>query len=918
MRKFAIASTLILLACACRSSEPSSAEPEGPAAPAGGPGAQQPGGAEAAAQAGDEHAHDVQVLSLSDQRKVFMVEQHLTNARRLAQDLRLDDALGEVQAALEIEPDSLKAKELRNEIRALKGDPLASNQTLAAEMAAAHELRVQKLRVEAQDSLRKAKLMIARNDYAGAIAELEITNNLIHFAPYSIDWQGADIEARNLLESARATQKQAEEAERLRAEREGFERLQREQAALHDRVAAQVSSTLDRAISAFQVADYEQAEELAKEALDKDPRNEQAREIKDASFRALKTQVRKDYVEAKNEQFRRWQEKMREMQIPYTKVITEPDADFWADITEKRSKRRGIDLKAKQSEGERALREQLRTTTLALPGIQEQEKLSEVIKIITTITGLPIVVDPAADNAARDAGKVFTLNLEHRVSVEQALNLICNMTDGAAVWVVKHDVVLVTTKEKARGKPIPVNHDVQDLIFSLTDFSGPRIDRIRLIDQMQDDDGGGPFGAVGEKPKLIEPADLATLIQENVAVGTWQDEGVSIEAGEGYILINHTPEVQEQVKQFLNDLRRFNSSLVTIESKFMTVGKNWIQEIGVDFRGLDSQLVNDVSNGLEDMASRGLDNGGTGTAGQNAAGHPSAGVFYDDGQDGNFLATTQNFFDNSLGQAVSTVGGLTYQLHFLKDLELSAILRAVEKSTHFELINDQILSVHNTQRAYVTVLNQRAYIQDFDVEVAQFQAVADPQINVLHEGVVLDVRPTIHSDRKYLTLEIQPTVAKLVALRNFSSTLGGNTSRSSSSCPRSRSRACSRPRSSRRRLDHAGRPLERAQHRAPRRGALAGADPDRRLPLQAGRLRRREQVALDPDPCAHHGRLRRDQEDREAQLIRANRPRPREPGLRSGSLVSCPWESSARPNPRTELPFRPGRRALTWHTTRGN
>ena len=41
---------------------------------------------------------------------------------------------------------------------------------------------------------------------------------------------------------------------------------------------------------------------------------------------------------------------------------------------------------------------------------------------------------------------------------------------------------------------------------------------------------------------------------------------------------------------------------------------------------------------------------------------------------------------------------------------------------------------------------------------------------------MLDVRPTIHHDRKYLTLEIQPTVAKVVALRNFSSTLGGNTS----------------------------------------------------------------------------------------------------------------------------------------------
>ncbi len=33
---------------------------------------------------------------------------------------------------------------------------------------------------------------------------------------------------------------------------------------------------------------------------------------------------------------------------------------------------------------------------------------------------------------------------------------------------------------------------------------------------------------------------------------------------------------------------------------------------------------------------------------------------------------------------------------------------------------------------------QIAYVQDFDVEVAQFQAVADPQVNVLLEGSVLD------------------------------------------------------------------------------------------------------------------------------------------------------------------------------------
>ena len=43
-------------------------------------------------------------------------------------------------------------------------------------------------------------------------------------------------------------------------------------------------------------------------------------------------------------------------------------------------------------------------------------------------------------------------------------------------------------------------------------------------------------------------------------------------------------------------------------------------------------------------------------------------------------------------------------------------------------------------RSHIFVGKQVAYIQDFDVEVAQFEAVADPQINTLTEGAVLDAR----------------------------------------------------------------------------------------------------------------------------------------------------------------------------------
>ena len=40
----------------------------------------------------------------------------------------------------------------------------------------------------------------------------------------------------------------------------------------------------------------------------------------------------------------------------------------------------------------------------------------------------------------------------------------------------------------------------------------------------------------------------------------------------------------------------------------------------------------------------------------------------------------------------------------------------------------------------IFVGRQIAYVQDFDVEVAQAEAIADPLVNVLIEGSVLDVR----------------------------------------------------------------------------------------------------------------------------------------------------------------------------------
>ncbi len=765
----------MLLTAACATAPNYAVEPVEPSSPEAALAPAQP----EPAQEGTQEMLDKQKeqLQLNQQRSVLLVERHMKNAKARMEDLRFAEAETELLAALELQPDNAAAKQMLAEVTVLMGKVPGPQGVDATDMAARWQIKVQQMQAQARESLNQGRAFAEKGEWERAIGEFSVAKNLIRWAPYSsIDWNGVDSEIEAELAKATAGRIAADQARRDSEAAKAVEALRAEGKAESMRRDALINNMLDQAIDAFEKRNYDEAMDFCDQALHEDPRNDRAMELRDAAFRAGRETVRADYIEKKREQFLRWREELDKLRIPESDIYTLPDQDFWADISEKRAKRRGIDLSQRETAEDRALKASLRETRIPGLKVADESSLSAVIEVLRTFTGLPLVVDPAAETAATDAGAAYNLNLTSSLTVEQALNLIVGMSGEDVAWAVRNDAVMVTTKAKARGVPVIYNHDVQDLVFSLTDFYGPRIERLRLLDDMEDDDGGGPFGGIGEKPKLIEISNLSTLIQENVAPGTWEGEGVSIAEGEGFIVIVHTPDVQEQVKKFLNDLRRFGSSLVTIESKFMTVSSNWLQEIGVDFRGLDNPVfpfkdMDDLTNGLEDGASRGLDNNGLGAA----SGIPSSGFFYNDGADGDFKGRTENFFENPLGSAVSNIGGITTQLTFLNDLEVSMILRAVEKSTDYQLINNQMLSVHNTQRAYVAVINQQAYIQDFDVEVAQFQAVADPQINVLHEGVVLDVRPTIHHNRKYLTLEIQPTVAKVVALRTFSSTLGGNT-----------------------------------------------------------------------------------------------------------------------------------------------
>jgi type II secretory pathway component GspD/PulD (secretin) len=285
-----------------------------------------------------------------------------------------------------------------------------------------------------------------------------------------------------------------------------------------------------------------------------------------------------------------------------------------------------------------------------------------------------------------------------------------------------------------------------------------------------------------EPPELPEPAPiyptdgLTETIKQVVDPESWNDPA-TIDIKNGTLIVRNTQETLDKVEQLVEELRRNSGPMVSMEVRFITMEDNFLRDVGVDVRGLgdDSQGVGAPGLGPNQP----MDDVFFGTAAnpQGSGTGNDAGIYFDDGQDGAYQGRVENLFDSVLGTATTLLGtgGLSLQHTFLDDTAVEVILRAVQKSERLQQITASKLTVYNTQRATVEVLNKVAYVADYDVEIAQAANIANPVIRNVVDGVVLDVKPVVSANRRFITLELRPTVATLVRpIPTFSTSLASN------------------------------------------------------------------------------------------------------------------------------------------------
>jgi type II secretory pathway component GspD/PulD (secretin) len=721
--------------------------------------------------------------SLRDQKTAMLVDEHVRKARMAYNDARLLEAENELVAALGLDNSSNEARALLEDVHVALGKADSNITGSSDDVRLQAMARAERQRADAQANLTAGRNYLNEGNYNVAIGKLHLAKSIIDGSDLQIDWRGMGDEVNSLLTQAESERDLAMASQRSDEQRATFEALQNQRRMEIERRNLRLDAMLADAIASFDAGKYDDAITLCDDIIREDPLYGRARELVDASQKARHGALEDEWLALRAERFQNWLEDIDEARVLNTEIMTLPDPGHWKEISELRKRFRQTESGDADSELNLALLEDIHSQRIPSLIFEGETSLETVIDQLRTFTSIPFVITPDAIAAVDDEGIEFNLNMTHELSVANALNIITDVAGAGVTYTFKHGVVYITSTAKAHSNLVLRPHEIRDLTAVVVDMAGPKLNDIRLPDEEYDDEDGAAFGGpIGDSLPMMDPDNLVTLVQQAVATASWEEiEGVSIAQLNGQLFVRHTPEVHQEIEEFLESFRSYTSSMVNIEARFLTITNDYLQEVGIDWRGnggtstaLDLVNLDDVTSGFDDNASLGLDNDGPGLP-SGADSNPSAGAYFNEFGDGDIRGRTENILGD-YGSRLGVTGGLAMQLSFLDDLQYSLILQAVEKRQNVQELTSTSLSAQNTLRAYATMLNQITYVQDFDVEVALASFIADPVIGVISDGIVLDVRPTISQSRKYITLELRPTIATIVQpITEFTSSLAALT-----------------------------------------------------------------------------------------------------------------------------------------------
>jgi Flp pilus assembly secretin CpaC len=338
------------------------------------------------------------------------------------------------------------------------------------------------------------------------------------------------------------------------------------------------------------------------------------------------------------------------------------------------------------------------------------------------------------------------------LSFEQVLEILVSKIEGDNLgWTLKYGTIFIGNKDAFSTDTELVNYDVRDLIATINDYAGPQITMV------QADSGGAQIEILEPEEDPPSGDDLVELITNTTGEEAWGDNN-NIEYRNGSLVVNNSADVQEKIEEILLGMRSQRSLQVTIQARFMRLSTVDLDFASVDYNGLAAPPTSPWTTDtvLQDYPANDTLSNIDNDLGFN---RNSGGRNLFRGRTQSFVGLTYQIDNQSNGVALNQ--GLAVTFEYLNDLQVAGLLRAVSNKKHANFLVAPMVTCFNTQRANVAVLTQQAYIRDLTAVTQSGAGLFDPEIGYIQTGISLDVRPIVSHDRKYITMDLRPTVAEL-------------------------------------------------------------------------------------------------------------------------------------------------------------
>ena len=687
-------------------------------------------------------------LGLSKSARAEEAQQLVHQAEAALAGQELLRAEGLLDQARRLDPGNEEADRLYSQVQLLLGNSTDAVSSIARDIRDQQRVEREQARSEVRRMINEAYRYEDADDYSRAVDSYEGALDAMRRFPFDLDLDDLRSDAERRVTNARSKLEGQKAAETRRFRKMLRETATGERRQDMERLENQVRELRRKANTAEEREDYDRAITLYERILTLNPRDDMARRQLHYAGERRHVTRRQYLLEQAVYTYNIAIVSLEESSVIYQQIFRYPERREWLRISPKVVSIQD-EIAAQETELEREIK-----NTLEQPFVLnfDDTPIEEVLSNFQQVSAVNFIL--TKEGAAAIEDKTFSFSSVTELPLRDYLDFLLDDAGGEDVefnWTIKEGAIVIGPKDSLKRPEYLRFYEMSDLIQVHPDFTAPPIALDELagkssasaqltFDVGEDETGAGQL----DVEKLLE------LIQKEL-FGEDEDGENTIQLHGGKLSARLSLDKHLKLSKLLDQFRNSTGMMVTVESRFLDIQDNFLEEIGVSFGSTGNTFL---PNSIPDI---------------DGAGKSVSPGFEYVNNEGDFNSRIASIGDLSqpLGSRVnpfnmSSAGGGAYQLNVLnvEKFQLEAILTGVAKEQEIRRLNSPRVTAQNGQSAHTLVVNQSAYIQDLEVNQTGVIPVINPVIGVLNSGSILEVRPTISHDKKYVVLEVQPTLAE--------------------------------------------------------------------------------------------------------------------------------------------------------------